>query len=133
MVSTALERPMARRRRARALIGIFAACAIAACGSDSNPYGVNNPPPTGGHSLTIQATPSLTFTPSPDTVAVGSTVTFAFGSVAHNVFFAAAAGAPADIPGANADVSVTRVASTAGTFTFSCHLHAGMSGTLVVR
>jgi plastocyanin len=133
MVSAALERTGASRCRARALVGALAACAIAACGSGSNPYGVNNPPATGGHSLTIQATPSLAFTPSPDTVAVGSTVTFAFGSVAHNVFFAAAAGAPADIPGANANVTVTRAASTAGTFTFACHLHPGMSGTLVVR
>jgi hypothetical protein len=60
-------------------------------------------------------------------------VTFAFGSVGHNVFFDTAAGAPADIPGINANTSVTRIFNTAGTFTYICHIHPSMQGTVVVQ
>jgi plastocyanin len=124
------------RRRARSVAGaLIVAAALAACGSDStSPYGGGGTNPSGGgHAQTIQATPNLAFSPTPDTVAVGSTVTFQFGSVAHNVFFAAAPGAPADITGANANVSITRTVNSAGRYTFECHLHPGMSGTLVAR
>ena len=37
------------------------------------------------------------FSPTPDTVAVGASVTYMFGSVAHNVHFSAVAGAPDSI------------------------------------
>jgi plastocyanin len=123
------------RRRARPIAGaLVIAAAVAACGSDStSPYGGGTNTSSGGHAQTIQATPNLAFSPTPDTVAVGSTVTFQFGSVAHNVFFDRAAGAPADITGANANVSIARTVNTAGSYTFECHLHPGMSGTLVVR
>jgi plastocyanin len=52
--------------------------------------------------------------------------------VGHNVFFDATPGAPADIPGVNANTSVTRSFATAGSFTFHCHIHAGRTGTVVV-
>jgi plastocyanin len=52
--------------------------------------------------------------------------------VAHNVFFDAATGAPADIGGTNANVAVTRAFSTAGIYRYSCHIHPGMAGTIVV-
>jgi len=44
-------------------------------------------------------------------------VTFAFGSVAHNVFFDQQTGAPADIDGLNANVSVQRTFATRGRIT----------------
>ena len=83
-------------------------------------------------SATVNATPGISFAPSPLNVAAGGTVTFAFGSVGHNVFFHATPGAPADIPGTNANASVTRTFPTTGTYVYDCHLHPGMTGTIVV-
>ena len=73
------------------------------------------------------------FTPDTVAVKVGSTVTFAFGSVVHDVFFDAANGAPADIGGTNANVSVGRTFTTAGTYTYTCHIHPFMHGTVIVQ
>jgi plastocyanin len=73
------------------------------------------------------------FTPATLQVSAGQAVTFSFGSVAHNVFFAAQAGAPANIPGNNASVSVDRVFATQGTYTYACQIHPQMHGTVVVQ
>ena len=60
-------------------------------------------------------------------------VTFAFGSVAHDVFFDDdPAGAPASIPGAVSNTSVARTFTTAGEYTFDCHIHPGMRGSVTV-
>ena len=80
----------------------------------------------------MQALPSIAFSPGTVTIAVGDTVTFAFESVPHNVFFDRVAGAPADIPGTNANTSATRVFTAPGRYPYTCHLHPGMSGTVVV-
>jgi len=113
---------------------IVVATALAGCGGSSG-YGGGNPTgpsqPSGG--ATVDATAQLTFSPASITVAAGRSVTFRFGSVAHNVFFGAVPGAPADIPAATANASVTRAFATAGTFPYSCHLHPGMTGTVVVQ
>jgi plastocyanin len=113
-----------------ALIGTLAA--LTGCG---NSYGPSSapPPPPPVDPREIDATPDLAFNPATITVAPGDVVTFVFGGVAHNVFFDAQAGTPADIPGNNAGVSVTRVFATAGTYHFNCHIHPGMTGTVVVR
>ena len=106
---------------------ILAAATLAACGGSGGSS-------TGPRDLrTIDATPSLTFGPSTLTVNVGDEVTFAFGSVAHNVFFDAGSGTPADITGNNANVSVRRTFTTAGSFHYTCHIHPGMAGTVVVQ
>ncbi len=106
-----------------------------ACGS--NGYGTaappSPPPPPPPPGNTVAATPSLTFTPATLTVNVGDAVTFAFGSVPHNVFFTQQAGAPADIAGSNANVSVTRTFATAGTYAYTCHIHPSMQATVEVR
>jgi plastocyanin len=99
------------------------------CGSDSGGGDVTAPPPAN----TVAATPSLTFTPGSITVHPGDAVTFAFGSVGHNVFFAAQAGAPTDIDGSNANVSIPRTFATAGTYQYTCHIHPSMHGTVVVQ
>ncbi len=105
--------------------------ALLAMACSGNGYGGSTAPPPAGN--TVAATPSLTFTPGTLPVNVGETVTFAFGSVPHNVFFTQQAGAPADIAGNNTNVSITRVFATAGTYTYTCHIHPSMRGTIEVR
>ena len=99
------------------------------CGS-GNGGGVTSPTPP---SNTVAATASLAFTPATLTVNAGDAVTFAFGSVAHNVFFNSQAGVPADIQGTNANVSIARTFTTAGTYSYTCHIHPSMQGMVVVQ
>jgi plastocyanin len=64
---------------------------------------------------TVQATPSIKFTPNRVNLVVGGTVTFAFGTVDHNVFFDnAPAGAPANITAPSANKSTTLTFDTKG-------------------
>jgi len=120
---------MMTRKTGLVLATLTGALLAMACGS--NGYGGSTAPPPAGN--TVAATPSLTFTPGTLHVNVGETVTFAFGSVPHNVFFTQQAGAPADIAGNNTNVSITRVFATAGTYTYTCHIHPSMRGTIEVR
>ena len=112
-------------------VGLLLGCG----GSSTGPLPALMPsaPATSTTAVTVQATPALAFTPASVTIPVGGTVTFAFGSVAHNVFFDPQPGAPSDIPGANADTSIDVTFPTAGTFNFTCHIHPFMHGTVVVQ
>jgi plastocyanin len=110
----------------------FASSACGGGGYGSSPSSPTTPT-TPAAADQVNATASLAFDPSTLTTKVGHAVTFAFGSVGHNVFFDTAAGAPADIPGINANTSVTRIFNTAGTFTYTCHIHPSMQGTVVVQ
>jgi plastocyanin len=103
--------------------------ALAACGGSSD-SGIDGPP---GDGKTVNATSSLRFTPATLTVSTGDAVTFAFGGVAHNVFFDARLGAPDNIPGTNANASIQRTFATAGTYTYTCHIHPSMHGSVVVQ
>jgi plastocyanin len=116
---------MLNRINGLALTALVAVLGAYGCGGDST-----SPTPAAN---TVNATPSLTFTPATLQVATGATVTFSFGSVAHNVFFTPQAGVPADIPGNNANTSVTRVFATAGSYQYTCHIHPQMQGTIVVQ
>ncbi len=102
---------------------------LSACGGGSTTELTPGPP---AMTATVNATPNIAFNPSPVKIVPGGTITFAFGSVAHNVYFDAAAGAPADIPGNNASTSVSRTFASPGTYGYSCHIHPGMRGTIVV-
>jgi len=111
--------------------------ALAACGgggSDtSHPTDAGSPDPVVA-AATVHATPAIQFTPANVTLAVGGTVTFDFGDVAHNVFFDnAPAGAPANITAPSASTTVVRTFGTKGRYTYNCHLHPGMSGVVVVQ
>ena len=109
--------------------------AIAACssgGSDGGsgpPPGPPAPPPL---SATVQATSGSVFQPASVGIRTGGTVTWAFGSLGHNVTFADVVGAPADIPGANTSTSIARSFPTAGSYPYQCTLHPGMNGTVAV-
>lgn len=120
---------MTRTARIAAAVAV---AALAACGG-SGGYGSVASPPPPGNGRTIDATPSLAFTPDQILVNVGDVVTFDFGSVPHNVYFDTQAGSPADITGSNANVSTQRTFTTAGTYHYTCHIHPLMQGTVVVR
>lgn len=120
-------------RMTNAFLAVVTATLAACGGGYGKDYNTTAPPPPPPDGLTISASPALTFGPATLTVNAGETVTFAFGSVAHNVFFDASTGAPADIDGLNANVSVKRVFTTPGTYHYSCHIHPSMQGTVVVN
>jgi plastocyanin len=118
--------------------------ALTACGggggnSYSTPTGTTGTTGTTGSTgtttppaNTIQATDGLVFSPTTLTVARGTTVTFTFGSVMHNVMFNGA-GAPANIAD-TMNGSATRTFSTAGTFGFNCSIHGSyMTGQVTVQ
>jgi len=113
-----------------ALAGALLGCGGSAYGGPTAPPPPPPPPPPAN---TVAATNALAFTPATLNVAVGETVTFTFGSIAHNVFFAAQAGAPANIEGNNASTDVQRMFNSAGTYTFTCHIHPQMHGTVQVQ
>jgi plastocyanin len=122
-------------RMTRLTLALLAGTLLAyGCGSGGT-SDMTAPPPAMGGSVgnTVNATPSLAFSPSSITIRAGDAVTFAFGSVAHNVFFDPVAGAPANIEGFNADVTVDRTFTTAGVFPYTCHIHPTMHGTVIVQ
>lgn len=80
-------------------------------------------------SVNVAATGSNTFTPASVTVGLGGTVNYAFTGD-HNVLFSGT-GAPSDIPTTNSG-TVSRVFNTIGSFAYTCSLHAGMNGTVIV-
>jgi len=115
--------------------------AVAACGggggngptgSTTSSYPGSPSDPTNTTANSVNATTSSTFDPAALTVAKGTTVTFTFASVTHNVTFDAVSGAPANIP-STSGASVTRTFSTAGSFGYQCTLHGGMRGTVTVQ
>jgi plastocyanin len=115
-------------------VTFFTASACGGGGYGSSPSPTTpTTPATPAVADQVNATPALTFDPPTLTTKVGHAVTFAFGSVGHNIFFDAATGAPADIAGVNANTSVTRTFDTAGTFTYTCHIHPYMQGSVVVE
>jgi plastocyanin len=89
-------------------------------------------PGTVPNSVTVQATATNNFTPQVAEVAVNGTVTWVFQAVEHNVIFDDVAGKPADIP-ARSSAQEARIFATAGTYPYSCSIHPGMIGSIIVR
>ncbi|MEO8621642.1 MAG: plastocyanin/azurin family copper-binding protein [bacterium] len=124
--------PLLEHAAAKHLRVLLLASALAACGADYTRPSDAPPIDTPPAGVRIDATPALAFTPGALTVTAGDTVSFAFGTVPHNVFFATVAGAPLDIEGRNSDVVTSRVFTTPGTYSYECHIHPGMRGTVTV-
>ena len=113
-----------------ARLSVFAltAASLAACGGSST-----EPQSQPTLTATVNANNSLAFAPGQVTLQKGGTVTFSFGSIAHNVFFDNdPAGAPTNIDGNNSSTSVTRTFTTEGVYAYNCHIHPGMRGTVTV-
>lgn len=80
----------------------------------------------------VEASPSALFTPNAVIIRNGGSVTWNFGSLEHTVTFVNVAGVPASIP-TSVNSSSSRTFNTNGNFNYSCSIHAGMSGQVVVR
>lgn len=87
---------------------------------------------------TVTATTGQQFTPSSVTIKAGGTVTWVFQSLAHTVTFNTPAppGTPADLGTAASPYSNTQISrtfTTAGTFSYHCSIHPGMTGVVNVK
>lgn len=71
------------------------------------------------------------FTPALVVIQRTGTITYTFGATLHNVAFGGAGGAPADI-GNSSNTTVARTFNTAGSFAYTCTLHSGMNGSVLV-
>jgi plastocyanin len=121
--------PLARTTLALTALGTLTACGGAGLATMPTP----TPPVTPVSAAMVNATPALAFTPVEVHLLQGGTVTFAFGSVGHNVYFDDDPdGAPDNIPGVNSNATVTRVFTKPGTYPYDCHIHPGMQGTVIV-
>lgn len=130
---------------AHRLLGAFilATVVATACGGGGDsPTGATNnngngtpttptTPSTPGANQVI-ATSGSVFNPSSLAVPTGTTVTFTFESVQHNVVFDTKAGAPANIA-ASSSTSVTRTFTAAGSYPYQCTIHSGMQGAVTVN
>ena len=109
---------------------VATAIAAAGCGSSTGP--ANH----GSQSSVVNANTDLTFTPSPDTIAAGDTVSFAWHAVPHNVVWDTTPSAVANIGGGDTGFTSgdsSRVLSAPGTYTYHCDIHDGMTGVIVVQ
>ena len=126
-----------RKCTAVAVLALLSACGGGGGGSTAPDNYTPGTPSTPSTPSTpgvneIFATTANSFTPTTLTVAKGTTVTFTFQAVEHNVTFASTAGAPANI-GNTASSGVQRIFASAGTFGYDCTLHSGMRGTVIVN
>lgn len=89
---------------------------------------------TGVAAANVTADNTNTFNPNHVDLSAGGTVTWQFNTANdHNVTFqGSAAGTPANIPNQKTG-NFPRTFTTAGTFTYTCTNHIGMSGTIVVH
>jgi plastocyanin len=133
------------RRSVFALVATLAICA-SACGGGGGSTGPSNNGANNGTGNngsnnnnttvppnTVIARAGDTFDPASLTVGVGTTVSFVFEATGHNVTFSPVGGRPADISGSNSNTTITRTFSQTGTFAYTCTLHAGMNGTVIVQ
>jgi plastocyanin len=120
--------------RSAALVMVFAACA--SDGDSSADNTPTTPGPTRPDTLDV-FTPGNLFSPTSAEIRVGGTIRWRISESpdgrGHNVVFSGnAPGKPADIPIVKG-VTVPRTFSRTGTFPYTCTIHPGMDGDVVVR
>lgn len=91
---------------------------------------VNGTLPT---SVGVTAGSDLSFGPTMVAIARGGSVAWTFGSLEHTVSFGGAAGAPASITSGGVSTTISRTFNTNGNFNYTCTIHAGMTGQVIVR
>ena len=124
------------------LLAVAALVVVAGCGGSStgyapppppNPPAVPPPPPPpgGGHSTTITVD-NNSFSPTPDTIQVG-TITFqwAAGAITHNVTWTLGPTSPAN--SADQSSGTYQASLVQGTYNYHCTFHGGMTGVIVVQ
>jgi plastocyanin len=85
------------------------------------------------NSASVAATPALLFDPDQAHITDGGTISWVFGTTAHNVIFDGGIGAPANITGNNSSTTISRTFGTPGTFPYHCGIHPSMTGTIIVH
>jgi len=117
-----------------AVLGLVLAACSGESGTGPNPGPGGGGSETGGNPVSSAsvATGASTFNPATVNLLKGGTVTWSFGSIAHDVVFQSMAGAPQDIP-VTSNAQVSRTFNTTGSFPYACTLHAGMNGTIRVQ
>ena len=114
---------MKRRPRLTRILGVLAISASLGCDRTTEP----EPPVVDVY------TPGNTFSPFSATIAVGGVVRFHIFGDEHNVIFEPnTPGAPANVNIVR-DVVVERTFAAVGDFPYSCTVHPGMTGEIVVR
>lgn len=118
--------------RVALVLPVMLLCA-AACGSSDRP---TDPGTTRPDTLDV-FTPGNVFSPTSAEIRVGGTIRFRISESpdgrGHNVLFTGGVpGAPTNIPVVK-DTTVLRTFTTAGTYPYSCTVHPGMDGDVVVR
>lgn len=93
---------------------------------------VTAPPAVGGGSATV-TTPDDAFSPRAVTIIAGGSVTWQFSETTHNVTFSGAAPPGGSIPNQQPGNAVTRSFPTAGSYSYECTRHSGMTGTVQVQ
>lgn len=88
------------------------------------------PPPASGATVT---TLNETFSPGTVTIAPGSTVSWQISGATHNLTFNGPAPAGGNIPDTSPGNTVSRTFDAAGSYSYQCTRHSGMTGTVVVQ
>src|SRR2546428_6493976 len=123
-------------------LGAAGVVLLAACGSSTSPYGAGGGGGVGGGGGGAGHTTSLTvgnnfFSPTPDTVTAGATVTWTWSASSnpHTVNWDTGPGAlPSNSGASQTSGTYQATLTTVGTYTYHCAVHgAAMSGTLVVK
>jgi plastocyanin len=115
--------------------------AAVACGGDEDPTGPNDPGDGGGGgggggsgrvvTTAVNVGPGESFSPAHIQVTPGAIVTWTFVEGPHNVTFPSPT---IDDSGDQSSGSFTAgMPTTPGTYNYSCTLHSGMSGSVLVQ